>query len=62
MTYLYRITFLLPSGQRKCLQIVASTREKAEAKACGLAGVPVGTEPESSHRADPNPVDAVVEE
>jgi hypothetical protein len=58
--YLYRIVFLQTTGQRSLYQIVASTRENAEAEACRIAGLPAGTEPESSQRADPAPVDAVV--
>jgi hypothetical protein len=59
MTNLYVISITDASNVARSFGIVADTRAAAETKACELAGVPDGTEPQTSqtlHR-----VDAVVE-
>ncbi len=60
MKNLYVISIDDSSGRAQSYGIVAATRAAAETKACELAGVPGGTEPQTSqtlHR-----VDAIVEE
>ena len=59
MKYSYSITIKDSKGVNVRVHIVATDRSKAEAKACELAGVPLGTEPENCLRL--TPVDAVVD-
>lgn len=60
MKWIYSITMKTATGGMARYCIISPDRAKAEAVACKLANVPVGTEPETTLR-QPDPVDGEAE-